>query len=90
MTTAIVAWVVSVPIRLGFGESLGDFYMGETFLPDSLRYLLRALYANDFVDILTSLVFQIVADGLELGDGLVELRANRSAVVAPIMKPPCG
>jgi hypothetical protein len=55
-----VAWIVSVPVRLAFGQSLGDFFMAREFLPTFIKYNLRSLYADDFASIVMSLPLEIV------------------------------
>ena len=61
--SAVVAWVVSLPIRVAFGQALGDFYMDRTFLPDTVKYLMRALYQGDVGDLVVTLFFQVLAYG---------------------------
>jgi hypothetical protein len=58
--TGLVAWFISVPIRLVFGPSLVDFFMEREFLPTFIKYNLRSLYADDFVSIAMSLPLEVV------------------------------
>jgi hypothetical protein len=53
--TAMVSWVLSVPLRLGFGDGLSTFYHSSTSLPDIVRTNLEALYAPGFGMIVMSL-----------------------------------
>jgi hypothetical protein len=53
--TAAVSWVLSVPLRLGFGEGLVSFYHSSSSLPDLVRTNLEALYAPGFGMIVMSL-----------------------------------
>jgi hypothetical protein len=61
--SGLAAWVVSLPIRLVFGEGLNTFYEGS-FLPDVAKQNLRALYAPDTSMIVTSLPLQVMIYGL--------------------------
>ena len=55
-----VAWVLSVPIRLVFGPSLGDFFMERQFLPTFIKYNIRSLYTDDWIAVLMSLPLEVV------------------------------
>jgi hypothetical protein len=55
-----VAWVVSVPIRLVFGPSLGDFFMDREFLPTFIKYNIRSLYTDDAFALVMSLPLEVV------------------------------
>jgi hypothetical protein len=59
-----VAWLVSVPIRLAFGHSLGDFFMEREFLPTFAKYNIRSLYTDDFASIFMSLPLEVVLYGV--------------------------
>ncbi len=59
-----VAWLVSVPIRLVFGPSLGDFFMDRQFLPTFIKYNIRSLYTDDAAALLMSLPLEIVLYGV--------------------------
>lgn len=63
VATAGVTWVLSVPIRLGWGESLGDYFMAPGILPASIKYLMRSLYTPDLGDLVISLLFQVIVYG---------------------------
>jgi hypothetical protein len=58
--SAAVCWVVSLPIRLAYGQSLGDFFLDRGLLPDSVKYVIRSLYTADLGDIVLSLLFQAI------------------------------
>jgi hypothetical protein len=55
-----VAWIVSVPIRLVFGPSLGDFFMDREFLPTFIKYNIRSLYTDDVASLAVSLPLEVV------------------------------
>jgi hypothetical protein len=55
-----VAWIVSVPIRLVFGPSLGDFFMEREFLPTFVKYNIRSLYTDDAASLAMSLPLEVV------------------------------
>jgi hypothetical protein len=61
--SAAVSWVVAVPIRLAFGDDIGDFYLARELVPDTVKYLLRAMYTSDFGSLVMSLLFQVVVYG---------------------------
>ena len=63
-SSGAVAWVVSVPIRLAFGPSLGDFFMEREFLPMFAKYNIRSLYTDDFASIFMSLPLEVVLYGV--------------------------
>jgi hypothetical protein len=63
VTTAAVAWIIALPIRLAFGQALGDFYLDRGALPDRAKDMLRSLYTGDFGDIILSLPFQVIVYG---------------------------
>lgn len=63
VATAAVSWVVSFPIRLAFGDALGEFYMNREILPTSIKYLLRSTYTASFGEILMSLLLYTVVYG---------------------------
>jgi hypothetical protein len=58
--SGVVAWVVSVPIRLAFGPSLGDFFMDREFLPTFVKYNIRSLYTDDAAALVMSLPLEVV------------------------------
>lgn len=58
-----VAWTLSVPIRLAFGPSLGDFFMDRQFLPTFIKYNIRSLYTDDLVAVAVSLPLEVVVYG---------------------------
>ncbi len=60
VTSACACWIISVPVRLAFGRSLGDFFMERGMLPDSVRYVIRSLYTPEFGDLVLSLLFQAI------------------------------
>ena len=57
--TATVSWVLSLPVRVAFGEGLSTFYHSSTALPDLLRTNLEALYAPGAMMIVMSLPLQL-------------------------------
>jgi hypothetical protein len=59
-----VAWIVSVPIRLVFGPSLGDFFMEREFLPTFVKYNIRSLYTDDGTSLAMSLPLEVVVYGV--------------------------
>jgi hypothetical protein len=58
VVTACVSWVISLPVRLAFGEGLAAFYDSSTMLPDIARSNLHALYTPKGVMIVMSLPLQ--------------------------------
>lgn len=58
------AWLVSLPIRLVFGDGLNTFYEGSTLLPDVAKQNLRALYAPETSMIVMSLPLQVMVYSL--------------------------
>jgi hypothetical protein len=62
--SGVLAWFVSLPIRLVFGEGLNTFYEGLSFVPDVAKQNLRALYAPDTALVVASLPMQVVVYGL--------------------------
>ncbi len=62
--SGVAAWVVSVPIRIAFGASLGDFFMEREFLPTFLKYNIRSLYTDDFASVVMSLPLLVVLYGV--------------------------
>ena len=56
--TAAANWVVSLPVRLAFGEGLSSYYGSSTMLPDLARSNLQALYTPSPVMIVMSLPLQ--------------------------------
>ncbi len=60
VVAAAVNWVLSLPVRLLFGESLSGFYDSSTILPDVARSNLHALYTPSGVMIVMSLPLQAV------------------------------
>jgi len=58
--TAAVNWVISLPLRLAFGEVLSGFYESTTMLPDVARHNLQALYTPSPVMVVMSLPLQLV------------------------------
>ncbi len=61
--SGVVAWLIALPIRIAFGDGIGQFYLDREFLPGGVKYLLRALYASDLGEIFMSLLFQLVVYG---------------------------
>jgi hypothetical protein len=59
-----VAWILSVPVRLEFGPSLGDFFMDREFLPTFVKYNIRSLYTDDPAALLMSLPLEVVLYGV--------------------------
>jgi hypothetical protein len=57
--TAAVSWVLSLPVRVVFGEGLTTFYHSSSALPDLLRSNLEALYAPGAMMIVMSLPLQL-------------------------------
>jgi hypothetical protein len=57
------AWVVSLPIRMVFGDSLSSFYE-TSFLPGIVKQNLRALYTPDAGMVVMSLPLQVMIYGI--------------------------
>lgn len=62
--SGVVAWVLSVPVRLAFGPSLGDFFMERQFLPTFIKYNIRSLYTDDLPAVVMSLPLEVVLYGV--------------------------
>jgi hypothetical protein len=63
VASAAVCWLVALPIRIAFGQSLGDYFLDRGMLPDSVKYVIRSLYTASFGDIVLSLLFQGIVYG---------------------------
>jgi hypothetical protein len=59
VVTAGASWVLSVPIRLLFGDGLSGFYASSTSLPDMVRSNLQALYTPSPITVVMSLPVQV-------------------------------
>jgi len=68
VVTAATNWVLSLPIRLVWGDGLSGFYDARTFLPDLARSNLHALYTPSSSMIVMSLPLQA---GIYAGMGAV-------------------
>jgi hypothetical protein len=62
--TAVVSWVIRLPIRVGFGEAIGDFFMDREFLPTFMKVNIRALYVSDAAGIIISLPLELLVYGI--------------------------
>jgi hypothetical protein len=62
--SGVVAWTASVPIRLVFGPSLGDFFMDRQFLPTFIKYNMRSLYTDDAAALVMSLPLEVIVYGV--------------------------
>jgi hypothetical protein len=63
LATAAVCWVIALPIRLAYGQALGDYFLDRGMLPDSVKYMIRSLYTADLGDLVLSLLFQAIVYG---------------------------
>jgi uncharacterized membrane protein YedE/YeeE len=52
-------WLLSVPIRIGFGEGLARYYEGATWIPDLARQNLVSGYAAGGAAVLVSLPLEV-------------------------------
>ena len=62
--SGVAAWVVSLPIRVVFGEGLAGFYDSSEILPAVVKQNLHALYIPEFGMIVMSLPLQVMVYGL--------------------------
>ena len=64
LVSAAVTWVLSVPVRMGFGEGLAGFYASSTVLPDVARANLQALYTPSVGMMIMALPLQAALFGV--------------------------
>ena len=74
VVTAGVSWILSLPLRLAFGDGLSQFYESFTVLPDLVRHNLQALYTPSAPMIVMSLPLQVAIYGVMGAVGAVLAR----------------